>query len=218
MAASLTAPLPDRALELPDPVERANLTSFTTKLLRLDEAAVIRLRRRPDGRVAAWAATGFDGLASRAFEGELRPADTTAAADVLLASLQAGAASIDLGFSMDSAWRGALPPDAGFVHVDDVPAAVVLELAHRGAELAASHGSAHGPPSSLLDQEVLDVRGGGQHIGLPMRAVFALTAMGFVPDNPGERIRVRATRSWLRIDARYGSVTRYRDGGLTLSV
>ena len=60
-------------------------------------------------------------------------------------------------FPMDSAWRGALPPDTGFAHIDDVPARVVLDLAQRGVALAKEHGSSHGPPVSLLDQEVLAV-------------------------------------------------------------
>jgi len=39
-------------------------------------------------------------------------------------------------------------------------------------------------------------------------------AMGFVPPDAGddEVVRVRATRTWLRIDARFGSVYRHRGG------
>ena len=33
----------------------------------------------------------------------------------------------------------------------------MLDLAQRGAQLAKEHGSAHGPPVSLLDQEVIRV-------------------------------------------------------------
>ncbi|MBJ8346761.1 hypothetical protein [Antrihabitans sp. YC2-6] len=207
----------DRSLDIPDPIERANLVAFVDRALRLNEAAVIRLKARPDGLVAAWAATGFDVLAVRVIDATLRPSDTTVAADVVLASLRSGP-PIDLGYSMDSSWRTALPPDSGFVHLEDVPASVLLDLAQRGAELAKDHGSAHGPPSSLLDQEVLEVHGPGEQFGVPMRVVFALTAMGFVPDNPGEKVRVRATKAWVRLDARYGSVTRHRTGGLKLSV
>lgn len=46
-----------------------------------------------------------------------------------------------------------------------------------------------------------------------MRCVFALTAMGFLPQSPedaDEIIRVRITPAWLRIDARFGSVYRRR--------
>jgi hypothetical protein len=124
---------------------------------------------------------------------------------------------------MDSAWRGALPPDSGFVHLDDVPARAVLDLAQRGVTLAKEHGSAHGPPASLLDQEVVAVSSGDASVGIPMRCVFALTAMGFLPQSPSraddfspesvaadEVVRVRVHPSWLRVDARFGTVYRRR--------
>jgi hypothetical protein len=116
---------------------------------------------------------------------------------------------------MDSAWRGVLPPDAGFVHLDDVPARAVLDLAQRGASLARQHSSAHGPPASLLDQDVVAVTSPQGSVGIPMRCVFALTAMGFLPQSPDsvgddEVVRVRATPSWLRVDARFGTVYRRR--------
>ncbi len=123
---------------------------------------------------------------------------------------------------MDSAWRGALPPEAGFVHLDDVPARAVLDLAQRGVALAKEHSSAHGPPASLLDQEVVAVSSGDASVGIPMRCVFALTAMGFLPQSERGRaagprdvaadeiVRVRALPAWLRIDARFGSVYRRR--------
>lgn len=217
----------ERTLVVADPGERENLLSFLTNAVRLDEAAVVRLRRRVDGRVAAWVATGFDVLASRAFEAELTPEDATVAADGLLATLsRPGGTAIELGFGMDSAWRGALPPEHGFVHVDDVPARELVDLARRGTDLAQQHSSSQGPPASLLDQEVIEASGNGQTIGIPMRVVFALVGMGFVPHSgddgaptpelelgridPHEIVRVRCERNWLRLDARYGSVSRRR--------
>ena len=119
---------------------------------------------------------------------------------------------VEPGYAMDSAWRGVLPPDTGFSHLDDVPAAVLVDLARRGVELARDHGSAHGPPASLLDQDVLQVSGGDTVVAVPMRCVFVLTAMGFVPESPSaeEIVRVRVLPAWLRIDARFGSVFRRR--------
>jgi hypothetical protein len=116
---------------------------------------------------------------------------------------------------MDSAWRGALPPDSGFIHLDDVPVRLMLDLAQRGAQLAKEHSSAQGPPVSLLDQEVIRVSAADVSVGIPMRCVFALTAMGFLPQSAeavgaDEIVRVRMLRSWLRIDARFGSVYRRR--------
>lgn len=203
---------------------REDLATFAERALRLDEANVIRLRERPAGMIVAWVGTGFDVLASRVVAGRMRPADLCAGADALLAGLRAMAEDgyVDTGFGMDSAWRGALPPETGFVHLDDVPARAVLDLAQRGLSLAKEHSSAHGPPASLLDQEVLRVTSGQDSVGIPMRCVFALTAMGFLPQSPSqdrfapasvsaeEVVRVRATPAWLRVDARFGTVYRRR--------
>ncbi|MDT5124682.1 MAG: hypothetical protein QOH54_326 [Mycobacterium sp.] len=216
---------PERGLWLEDAVHREDLSTFIDAALRLDDASVIRLRERPGGQVVAWLATGFDVLASRVVGGRVRPADLSAAADALARALPAMDRSgyVDPGFAMDSAWRGALPPDSGFVHLDDVPARVVLDLAQRGVALAKEHSSAHGPPASLLEQEVVAVRSGGTEVGIPMRCVFALTAMGFLPQSrtsgdefapesvaADEVVRVRVLPAWLRIDARFGTVYRRR--------
>ncbi|MGZ8802169.1 MAG: hypothetical protein ACXWZL_06030 [Mycobacterium sp.] len=214
----------ERGVWLDDTAHRTDLSIFTERAQRLDEAAIVRLRDRRDGMIVAWVATGFDVLASRVFSGRIRPADLCAGADALLSGLTVmdSGGYVDPGFGMDSAWRGALPPDAGFVHLDDVPARAVLNLAQRGMALAKEHSSAHGPPASLLDQEVVAVTEGGHSVGIPMRCVFALTAMGFLPQaqlgddfapdsvSADEVVRVRATPAWLRIDARFGTVYRRR--------
>jgi hypothetical protein len=204
----------DRGITIPDAVQRNDLVAFVERALRIDDAAVIRLRRRSDGLVAAWVNTGFDVLAVRVFAGHLGLTDLSCGADQLKRGLRHADASghVDPGYPMDSAWRGVLPPDTGFTHLDDVPAAVLVNLARRGAELARDHGSAHGPPASLLDQDVLEVSAGDTMVAVPMRCVFALTAMGFVPESPSaeEIVRVRVLPAWLRIDARFGSVFRRR--------
>ncbi|MEV4233661.1 hypothetical protein AB0J47_00600 [Nocardia sp. NPDC049737] len=215
-----------RVLEVADPAERENLATFLSRAIRLDPAAVVRMRRRGERYVSAWVATGFEALAVRTVVAELGVDDVTVGADLVLAGLPSGS-PIDLGYSMDSAWRGALPPDAGFEHVDDVPVRTLVELAEQGVALAKEHGSNHGPPASLLDQTVLTVSAAEVRVQVPMRVVFALTAMDFIPHSgdkadsrripPAEIVRVRATRTWLRLDARYGSVARRLGGGIPLT-
>lgn len=208
-------------LRIPDPAQRADLSVFAERAIRLDPAAVIRLRLRADGLLGAWVATGFDVLACRVVAGAVSPRDVTYGADQLHRGLAAGGADVvDAGLPMDSAWRGALPPETGFVHVDDVPAAVLADLARQGAELAREHGSAHGPPASLLDSEVVEVSGGGHRLAVPMRCVLAMSAMGFLPsaDTGDDVVRVRASGSWLRIDARFGSVFRRRAQNVELTI
>lgn len=207
---------PERGLWLDDAAHRKDLSTFVDRALRLDDAAVIRFRERPGaGQLVAWVATGFDVLASRVVAGRMRPADLSVGADSLVGALSAMDESgfVEPGFAMDSAWRGVLPPDTGFAHLDDVPAWAILELVERGTALAREHGSAHGPPASLLDQEVLAVSSGETSVGIPMRCVFALTAMGFLPQDADalssdETVRVRVHPAWLRVDARFGTVYR----------
>jgi hypothetical protein len=221
----------DRAVALAGESDRADLAAFLTRALRLDEAAVVRLRRRGDGVLAAWIQTGFEVLATRIVRGTVQPADLSVAADSLRSALTASVGTtnaIDPGWAMDSAWRGALPPDEGFTHVDDVPARVLVELAQQGVALTRDAG-AQGPPASLLAQEVLEVSGSETVVGVPMRMVFALGAMGFVPTTgrdtmvadgiaADEVVRVRASNTWIRLDARYGSVYLRKSGGIGLSV
>lgn len=213
-------PVAERGLWLGAPSRaghRRDLAAFLGRALRLDDAAIVRLRARSPGLVTAWVATGFDVLASRVVAGDVRPGDLSVGADALARGLSAmdDSGYVDPGFAMDSAWRGALPPDSGFTHLEDIPARVILGLAQSGARLAKEHSSSHGPPVSLLDQEVIEVSADDVQVGLPMRCVFALTAMGFLPQSPDavdadEFIRVRSTATWLRLDARFGSVYRRR--------
>ena len=196
---------------------RADLAAFAERAARLDAATVVRLRTRSPGEFTAWAATGLDVLASRVVAGIVRPDDLSVGADELVRGLAAvdSTGYVNPGFPMDSAWRGALPPDSGFAHLDDVPARLMLDLAQRGGQLAKEHSSAQGPPVSLLDQEVIQVSSAEGSVGVPMRCVFALTAMGFLPQSSeavgaDEIVRVRVLPAWLRIDARFGSVYRRR--------
>ncbi len=214
----------ERGIWITDAGYRNDLGLFAERARRLDEAAVIRLRTRADRLVGAWVATGFGVLAVRVVAGEIRPADLSCAADRLVGGLRDAddTGYVDPGYPMDSGWRGALPPETGFFHVDDVPVRVFADLARRGADLAHEHGSAHGPPASLLDQEVLRVGSDLAGIGIPMRCVLALAAMRFLPhtdeprsdepqaDENVELVRVRLSPTWLRIDARFGSVFRRR--------
>ncbi|GAB88458.1 hypothetical protein [Gordonia rhizosphera] len=220
----------ERHLTLTGPGDRADTIAFLARAVRLDETAVVRLTTRPDGLIALWVGTGFDVLTGRSVFGRLRPDDIVCDASTLRANLVAAAPGepVDPGFPLDSAWRGALPATTGFVHLDDVPARAIVELSRGGAQLARTEGSAHGPATGLLDQDVLDVSSadGGTRVAVSLRSVFALTAMGFIRDAdghevtdtssidriaPDEPVRIRASGAWIRIDARYGSVFARRE-------
>ena len=203
---------------VPDPDDRGDLGAFVGRVVRLDQTAVVRLLASASGRITAWAATPFDVLATRSVPGRLEPGDVTTPAAALLSAL-----SVDRADTVDPGtgglWQGLLPPDEGWAVVDTVPAAELEALTDRGLALAREHAGPLGPPASLLDQTVLTVSGAaaGPPVRIPLRCLFALSGMGFVgAGEAGEPVRVSATSSWLRLDARYGAVVRRRITALPL--
>ncbi|GAA4559200.1 hypothetical protein [Pseudonocardia xishanensis] len=210
-------------LRFADPSARADLGAFTARLVRLDAMAAVRLRAGR-GRVTAWAPTPFETLATRSVEGTLDPAELTVLGSVLLTALEVERSpEVDLGAG-GAPWLTDLPPDDGWVRLEDIPAAELEALTDRGLTLAREHGGPLGPPASLLDQPVLTVSGAVPGtVTVPMRVLFALSGMGFLggadtgagsADTPV--VRVSATGSWLRLDARFGAVVRRRVMALPL--
>ena len=205
------------ALHITDPDDRGDLGTFVGRVVRLDQTAAVRLLGSASGRVTAWASTPFDVLATRSVPGTLEPADVTTFAAALLSAL-----SVDRADTVDPGsgglWQGLLPPADGWAVIDTVPAAELEALTERGLALAREHAGPLGPPASLLDQTVLTVTGAaGPPVRIPMRCLFALSGMGFVgAGDAGETVRVSATSSWLRLDARYGAIVRRRITALPL--
>jgi hypothetical protein len=208
-------------LHVPDSADRDDLGAFVARSVRLDQQAVVRLRGRSTGLLEAWVATPFDVLATRSVRGQVRPADVTVSGNELLAALAiVGGERLDPGPPMDLMWHSALPPGDGWQVVDELPVRIVADLADRGIEVARENPGPRGSaPASLLDQHVLTVSGAGLDVKVPMRCLFALSGMGFLADGESdETVRVTATDSWLRLDARYGAVLRRRHALLPLLV
>ncbi|HEY2762843.1 MAG TPA: hypothetical protein VGJ13_02325 [Pseudonocardiaceae bacterium] len=207
-------------LRIPDPAERDDLGAFVARAVRLDDAAIVRLRGRGD-RVDAWVITPFDTLVTRSVPGAVLPGDVTVRGSDLLAALAVvGGAVVDPGWPQDAMWRSELPPEHGWREVDLVPTEVLSDLADRGALVARENAGPHGgPPSGLLDQKVITVSGSGFDVRIPLRCLFALSGMGFLGGHgAAETVRVSATDSWLRLDARYGAALRRRHALLPLLV
>ncbi|SDH88092.1 hypothetical protein SAMN05192558_103507 [Actinokineospora alba] len=207
-------------LSFADPSERADLGAFVARAVRLDPQAVVRLKGREGGLIDAWVATPFDVLATRTARGSIEPKDMTVFGNELLAGLAVVQGDqIDPGPSRDMQWRSALPPTQHWQIVDKLPARLVSDLADKGLAVARENVGPQGtPPASLLDQPVLTVKGDGLEVKVPLRCLFALSGMGFLAEGDEDSIRVTATDSWMRLDARYGAVVRRRHALLPLLV
>lgn len=220
---------PDAAsgmIRVPDPADRDDLRTLLRRILRLDEAAVVRLTAAGDSRMRVWSRTPFGALVVRVLGGSCPGGDVVCGADHLLTELDVlprgdREGRIDPGMPLLSAWQGLLPPSDGFTPVEDVPAQVLLDLTQSGRTVAQENAGPAGLPPSLLDQEALTVRTDTDSpVGIDMRTVFSLVMCGFVPERAGrapegEPVRVSERGAWLRIDARYGTAYRRTDA-LTL--
>ncbi|SDP49320.1 hypothetical protein SAMN04515671_4479 [Nakamurella panacisegetis] len=200
-----------------DRADRDDAAAFAGRVARWDPAGPVRLRA--DGAaVRMFATTPFDALVSRTIAGSLEPRDVTVHAGNLLSGLAVSASvEVDPGPAIDASWRSQLPPAGGWISVDEIPARLLSDLADQGVSQARDNpGPAGGASTALLDSEVLTVTGSGMNVSVPLRMLFALSGMGFAPAAEGERVRVSATDSWVRIDARFGAVLRRRHSLLPL--
>ena len=216
----------DGSIRIPDPADRDDLRTLLRRVLRLDEAAVVRLTSSDDGRMRVWARTPFGALAVRGLGGDCPGGDVVCGADHLLTELDVLPRGdlrgvIDPGMPLTSSWQGALPATEGFAAIEDIPAQVLLDLAESGRDAARESAGPAGLPPSLLDQVALTVgTDGGNPVGVDMRTVFSAVLCGFVPERAGrapegEPVRVSGRGPWVRLDARFGTVFKRTDA-LTL--
>lgn len=224
----MSAPGPGTGMiRIPDPADRDDLRTLLRRVLRLDEATVVRLTaagHTPTGdvRLRVWARTPFGALVVRVLRGDCPGGDVVAGADHLLTSLDVlprgdREGLVDPGLPLQSAWQGLLPPTDGFHRVEAVPAQVLLDLTRAGQEAARENAGPAGLPPSLLDQVALTVRADTDNpVGVDMRTVFSVVMCGFVPEKAGrspegEPVHISERGAWLRLDARYGTVYRRTD-------
>jgi hypothetical protein len=186
---------------------RADAGAFLARLLRLDPAAVVRLRPGSVGHVVIWARLPFDALVSRGLAADIGR-DVTVRASELLAAVGAGR---DLPAPRDADWRWPLPPPAA-VDVEEVPAAEILRIAAAAADTARAalgsgvDGRAVGSRrvrDALLDHVPIVVEAGAERVEVPQRLVQAVVRMSFV--KPEGRVVVRRAGAWVGLAGEYGA-------------
>ena len=188
------------------------LTALLSRALALDAQASARIQEVDEGQLDVFVTTPFDAIASRRTSGSTTHPGATVSARAMLDALKSGAAEV--GPARDAAWPGALPPASGFIAREEVPIGVARRLADEGRNLARQFSGPAGPPRSLLDGVVLTADADSDApVEIPMRMIFACTALGLIPgfEAPAEiprHLRVSTSGSWVRLDAPFGSVYR----------
>ncbi|GAB3596881.1 hypothetical protein CFAEC_10730 [Corynebacterium faecale] len=197
----------------------AGLQALVARAVGMESTASARFRQLTPDTVDVFVTTPFGVTASRRISGVAgRDGATVGAADLLQALAHT---TTEVGPARDANWPGSLPPAAGFTFVDDIPVTVVRQLADQGQALARQFSGPMGPPSSLMDQEVIAVDGNGQTAHIQMRTIFTCTSLGLIPgfaapDDVPRHLRVSVNGRWTRVDAPFGTV--YHSSSLGLSV
>jgi hypothetical protein len=172
-------------LSVPEAAHRAALADVVGRVVRLDPAAVVRLRTVPDG-VGLWAATPFDVLVAAGVPGRVEPADVTVVGSDLLAALSVvDAPEVDPGAPVDDRWRGALPPAGPWRGVGEVPAAAVGNT----VDDAVARGA--------LDDTAWEHDG----VRVPARCLVAVAGMGWSDDGGPVPVELSDDGAWLRLAA-----------------
>jgi hypothetical protein len=170
-------------LAVPAAADRAALGDVVGRVVRLDPAAVVRLRDA-DGRVAVWAATPFEVLVAATAPGGVAPADVTVMGSDLLAALTVvDAPATDPGAAVDDRWRGDLPPVASWRPVGEIAAGDIEAVVARST------------PASL---DEIAWEGGG--VRVPARCLVAVAGMGWPEDAAAVPVALSGDGSWLRLE------------------
>lgn len=199
----------------------AELAPVLRRGVTLDPGSVARIRAG-ERSVSVLLRLPFGVLVARTIATPQPATDVTVGAQQFLAWLDGESA--DEPARRDTDWRGAAPPAQGWHRIETVPDDVVRPLVRAGAlalkEAAQREGMPGAQPraevaDALLDSVVLTVDDEQHRAEVTLRALSALTRMGFLPR--GGQMHVDTAGRWIRLAAGYGSVFLERPGsGLSM--
>jgi hypothetical protein len=171
------------SLAVPAADHRAALADVVGRVVRLDPAAVVRLRSVGD-EVSLWAGTPFAVLVTCAAPGRVEPADVTVMGSDLLAALSVvDTPELDPGTAVDDRWRGDLPGAVTWDVVGAIPAAEIDAVVARA-------------DPAMLDEPVWEAGG----LRVPARCVVAGAGMGWPENGASVPVAVSGDGAWMRLD------------------
>jgi hypothetical protein len=199
------------------PAGRADAGAFLARLVRLDPAALVRVRPVGGAVAELWAMLPFAVLVVRRVAADATTDSTVAATELLATLSDESPPSIR---RRDEAWRWPLPP-AGSEIVERIPAAEIRSVAtaaERTLRVAVTEGlggrrvGERVVRDALLDHVAIVATGqDGARAEVPLRLVQALVRMGFVQGiddlvtESEMSVTVRIARGWVGLDGSYGS-------------
>ena len=201
-----------------DPAQLLDLAPAARRVLALEVRTVVRLRVG-SGVASVLIRLPFGVLVGRAIpvDGRLPQTDTTLRAADFLQWLDGERDTLPP--PVDAMWRWPIPPEDGWERVETVPDTVIRPLVRAGALTLKEAAEREGVPGAqpraevadaLLDSVVLTADAeSGAHAELTLRALSALTRMGFLARGSSAHLDVNAR--WTRVAAVYGSVFTERD-------
>lgn len=211
-----------QSLRFADAREAADLAAFLGRLLHYDRAAAVRLQSGGGALAVFGRPPSFDVLAIRAARlADAHDFDVTVSAGELLESLSAEGPDAGTGALpapvTGPPWAGVLPPRGGWAERPGLPDPASLRAALNAAV------TEFRTRDEALPEE-RRTRAERDRIGhdiwsrtvaateLPLRAVHAAQALGFLRAAPGFPVALLAAGGWLRLRTPYGSVALRRAG------
>jgi hypothetical protein len=184
------------------------IDEFLRRLIRLDPAALVRVRRAGSDRAVVWARVPWDVLVARTVELRAPVDDATYRATEWLAG-----ADLATLARRDADWRGGVPAPAGAV-LEEIPTEAVrrvgaaAEATLRETTRTGVNGRIVGSRvlrDALLDHVPIVVTApGAGPVEVPQRLVQAVLRMGLLESAPDTAVRVVSTGPWVGISTGRG--------------